>query len=194
MRFTVSNVAFIFSLRRYNLVQHCVMVEPCIAPAELTATLEALGKAAQRPGAPDGLAQLVEQARAKGEGRSSGGGEGSGSVSPNRGGPPREAPDPVGLRETVAQHFDEWARVQDLPAGDAATSAFLHSLAQGRLLHDDTQERFLRILVELAVTHCLGSEAAAGAPPPGTAPQLSFVAVDAYVRLVALLCRRSGRA
>jgi CCR4-NOT transcription complex subunit 1 len=178
-----------------HLVQHCVIVDPCVAPAELAATLDALGKAAQRPGAPDGLAQLVEQARAKGEknggGASSDGGGGKGGG--GSGGPPRELPDPVGLRETVAQHFDDWARVQDLPAGDAATSAFLQSLALGRLLHDDTQERFLRILVELAVTHCLGSEASAGLPPPGApAAQLSFVAVDAYVRLVALLCRRAG--
>ena len=73
-------------------------------------------------------------------------------------------------------------------------AAFLEKLVKGRLLQEDTQERFLRILVELAVTHCLGSEAAAGATPPGAAPQLSFVAVDAYVRLVALLCRRSGEA
>ena len=52
-----------------HLVQHCVIVEPCLAPAELTATLDALAKAAaQRPGtAPDGLAMLVEQARAKGD-------------------------------------------------------------------------------------------------------------------------------
>ena len=94
----------------------------------------------------------------------------------------------------MAQHFDEWARVQDLPAGDVAAAAFLEKLVKGRLLQEDTRERFLRILVELAVTHCLGSEAAAGATPPGAAPQLSFVAVDAYVRLVALLCRRSGEA
>jgi CCR4-NOT transcription complex subunit 1 len=68
----------------------------------------------------------------------------------------------------------------------------LTNLAKGRLLHEDTQDRFLRILVELAVTHCLGSEVSAGTPPPGAAPALSFVAVDAYVRLVALLCRRSS--
>lgn len=175
-----------------HLVQHCVIVEPCVAPAELTATLDALAKAAQQPGAPEGLAILVEQARAKGEKGGDGLGVGDDGSKGGRGGQPRELPDPVGLREMVAQHFDEWARVQDLPAGDAATSAFLQSLAQGRLLQDDTQERFLRILVELAVTHCLGSEAAAGAPSPGAASQLSFIAVDAYVRLVALLCRRAG--
>jgi len=165
-----------------HIVQHCVIVEPCVAPAELTATLDALAKACARPGAPENVAELVEQARAKGEKKEGGGG----------GGKSKELPDPVGLRETVAQHFDEWARVQDLPSGDAATATFLTNLAKGRLLHEDTQDRFLRILVELAVTHCLGSEVSAGTPPPGAAPALSFVAVDAYVRLVALLCRRSS--
>ena len=168
-----------------HLAQHCVIVEPCVAPADLSATLDALAEAARRPGAPEGLAKLVEQAKTKGEKKTDGDGERKGG---------RQIPDPVGLRETVAQHFDEWARVQDLPAGDPTAAAFLEKLAKGRLLQEDTQERFLRILVELAVTHCLGSEAAAGAPPPGAAPQLSFVAVDAYVRLVALLCRRSGEA
>ena len=168
-----------------HIAQHCVLVEPCVSPADVSATLDALTEAARRPGAPEGLAKLVEQAKTKGEKKTDGDGERKGG---------RQIPDPVGLRETVAQHFDEWARVQDLPAGDVAAAAFLEKLVKGRLLQEDTQERFLRILVELAVTHCLGSEAAAGATPPGAAPQLSFVAVDAYVRLVALLCRRSGEA
>ena len=109
-----------------------------------------------------------------------------------------QKPDPPGLRETVAQTFDEWARVQDLPAGDTTTSVFVENLAKGRLLHgDDAQERTARILAELAMTHCLGSEippASGGmsvtAGPPGSPSRLSYVAVDAFVRLVAALCRR----
>ena len=163
--------------RAVRLARRRVAATARRAPAE--------ARAARHPGAPEGLAKLVEQAKTKGEKKTDGDGERKGG---------RQIPDPVGLRETVAQHFDEWARVQDLPAGDVAAAAFLEKLVKGRLLQEDTQERFLRILVELAVTHCLGSEAAAGATPPGAAPQLSFVAVDAYVRLVALLCRRSGEA
>ena len=97
-------------------------------------------------------------------------------------------PDPAGLREKVAAHFDEWARVQDLPPTDAASVAFMQRLVDSRLLAEDTQERFLRILVELAVTHCLGSEVPSSTPRASS--QLSFAAIDAYVRLVTRLVRR----
>ena len=138
---------------------------------------------------------LVERARAAGDAASSKKppGTSGGLFDPQK-------PDPPGLRETVAQTFDDWARVQDLPAGDTTTSVFVENLAKGRLLHgDDAQERTARILAELAMTHCLGSEipnssstgmSTQGAGPPGSPSRLSYVAVDAFVRLVAALCRR----
>ena len=61
------------------------------------------------------------------------------------------------------------------------------------------EARTARILAELAMTHCLGSEipnssstgmSTQGAGPPGSPSRLSYVAVDAFVRLVAALCRR----
>ena len=166
------------------LVQHCVLVEPCVQPAELGATLVALAVAATGPGAPHGLAKLCEQARAKGDSKKPTGGS---LFDPQK-------PDPPGLRETVAQTFDEWAKVQDLPAGDTTTATFIETLGKGRLLQgDDAQERTARILAELAMNHCLGSESPHGqltAGPPGSASALSYVAVDAFVRLIALLCRR----
>ena len=97
-------------------------------------------------------------------------------------------PDPAGLREKVAAHFDEWARVQDMPPTDVASVAFMQRLVESRLLAEDTQERFLRILVELAVTHCLSSEVPSVTPQASS--QLSFAAIDAYVRLVIRLVRR----
>ena len=177
-----------------HLVRHCVLVEPCVEPTELGGTLDALAKAATRATAPEGLAVLVERARAAGDAASSSKkppGTSGGLFDPQK-------PDPPGLRETVAQTFDDWARVQDLPAGDTTTSVFVENLAKGRLLHgDDAQERTARILAELAMTHCLGSElppASGGmsvtAGPPGSPSRLSYVAVDAFVRLVAALCRR----
>ena len=107
---------------------------------------------------------------------------------PPSGAHPHGQPDPAGLREKVAAHFDEWARVQDLPVTDAANVAFMQRLVESRLLAEDTQERFLRILVELAVTHCLGSEVPSATPQASS--QLSFAAIDAYVRLVTRLVRR----
>ena len=137
-----------------HLVRHCVLVEPCVEPTELGGVLDALAKAATRATAPEGLAVLVERARAAGDAASSKKppGTSGGLFDPQK-------PDPPGLRETVAQTFDDWARVQDLPAGDTTTSVFVENLAKGRLLHgDDAQERTARILAELAMTHCLGSE------------------------------------
>jgi CCR4-NOT transcription complex subunit 1 len=99
------------------------------------------------------------------------------------------------MREQVAKHFDEWARVSELPSGDGAVETFLASLAKSNLTREENRERFARILVELAVTHCLGSETpkvsdtkSGGVSEP---TRLSFVAVDAFVRLIASLCRRA---
>jgi hypothetical protein len=47
---------------------------------------------------------------------------------------------------------------------------------------DDMTDRFLRIMTNLAVSHSLGNETSAQRPS-----QLSYLALDAYVRLVVLL-------
>jgi CCR4-NOT transcription complex subunit 1 len=91
------------------------------------------------------------------------------------------------MRERVASHFDEWARVQDLPPGDDRSVMFLQRLERTTFLREDAQEGFLRVLVELAVTHCLGSEKK---NQGGEESSMSFAAVDAYCRLVTRLARR----
>ena len=147
------------------LAQHCVLVEPCVTHEELRATLDALAAAAPRDSSPVGLARLVERARAAGEKKDP---YNASLSSPGQNAGRDASTDPPGLRETVAKLFDEWARVADLPAGDAAIETFLVGLANSELLqNDEQQERFLRILVELAVTHCLGSESAKGGAGAG---------------------------
>ena len=97
--------------------------------------------------------------------------------------------DPPGLRERTAAMFEEWARVADNPSGDEQQLALAQQLAHAGLLHcDETTERLLRILVELAVAHCLSSEPPRDATTPG-APPLNFAAVDACARLVLLLVK-----
>jgi len=93
------------------------------------------------------------------------------------------------MRERVAGHFDDWARVQDLPPGDERSAAFLQRLESASFLREDAQEGFFRVLVELAVTHCLGSEKKNR--QLGEESTMSFAAIDAYVRLVTRLARRS---
>ena len=56
-------------------------------------------------------------------------------------------------------------------------------------------DRFLRIMIQLAVQHCLRSEAQALAAQPPGAPRpaaLNFVAVDACVRLMVCLVQQHG--
>lgn len=54
---------------------------------------------------------------------------------------------------------------------------------------DALTDRFLRILTELAMTHCLASEAG---PAPGRGITYSFAAIDAYVRLMCTLIGSHG--
>ena len=56
---------------------------------------------------------------------------------------------------------------------------------------DELTDRFLRILTELAVTHCLSGESGAVTMRPGL---LYFVAIDAYVRLLVLLINGEHKA
>ena len=116
------------------------------------------------PGAPPPLPPDGPAAEGATEGAQEVGKDAAASKVPPSSGGAQGQPDPAGLREKVAAHFDEWARVQDLPPTDAASVAFMQRLVDSRLLAEDTQERFLRILVELAVTHCLGSEVPSSTP------------------------------
>ena len=68
--------------------------------------------------------------------------------------------------------------MQDLPPGDDRSVMFLQRLERTTFLREDAQEGFLRVLVELAVTHCLGSEKK---NQGGEESSMSFAAVDAVL-------------
>ena len=55
---------------------------------------------------------------------------------------------------------------------------------------EELTDRFLRILTDLAVTHCLTGESSTMTMRPGL---LYFVAVDAYVRLLTMLITGHAR-
>ena len=122
-----------------HLVRHCVLVEPCVEPTELGGTLDALAKACD---AGDGARGARRPRRAR---ESRGRRRRAKSPRERAAGSSTRKPDPPGLRETVAQTFDDWARVQDLPAGDTTTSVFVENLAKGRLLHGDDARRNARL-------------------------------------------------
>jgi CCR4-NOT transcription complex subunit 1 len=201
------------------LLQRAVLsADPCLAPSQLSATLEALAAAATaRPGpSAEPYAALVEAAyAARGPAPASlapaaAAGDAARSAAAAAAAAARKEPprprdrggaaagrvaDPPGLRDTVATHFDEWARVCDAPAGDALYTSFFSGLAaSGLVTGDEAQLRTFRILTELAVAHCLGSEPAAPPSTPGAPPVLNFAAVDAYGRLASALARHYGEA
>ena len=70
-------------------------------------------------------------------------------------------------------------------------SEFSSSAASCGVQGDELTDRFLRILTELAVTHCLSGESGVVTMRPGL---LYFVAIDAYVRLLVLLINGEHRA
>eukprot|EP00218_Dolichomastix_sp_CCMP3274_P016752 CAMPEP_0170132442 /NCGR_PEP_ID=MMETSP0033_2-20121228/245_1 /TAXON_ID=195969 /ORGANISM="Dolichomastix tenuilepis, Strain CCMP3274" /LENGTH=2427 /DNA_ID=CAMNT_0010367803 /DNA_START=38 /DNA_END=7318 /DNA_ORIENTATION=- len=193
-----------------SLVQRCVVQETLVPAAEFSSVLDLLAKFATRQGVPEAVGQLVDQARAIARKQAleqssttptgAAGPVAPGSLVAEADGKPVPAPkrkhavepDPPGLREQVAAHFDEWAGVCEAPAGDAAYTTFVTGLHSAGLLHPpEAQERFFRILTELAIAHCLasGEAAAAQAPPNAPPPPLNYAAIDAYGRLVLMLGR-----
>jgi CCR4-NOT transcription complex subunit 1 len=107
----------------------------------------------------------------------------------------REKADPQGLHQQVAGLFEEFARRCMAAPDDKVHSVFVQQLRSTGLLNlDDTTDRMLRILVELAVQHCLQNESAGppradGSLLPGP---LSFLAVDPLVKLVVCLTTQHG--
>lgn len=198
------------------LVQTCVFQEPGVSASELYNLIEALGKAAQRPGSPESLQQLIEDVRnvssnAAGQNASSIGKEEKARQSrdkkaiPGRLGANRDdnkltsrdggSADPAGFREQVGSLFEDWARICDSPGvNDKAYAVYISQLQQsGMLKGDDISDRFFRVLTELSVQHCLASEISVPVSLPLPSQQmtqgLSFTLIDMYSKLVVLLVK-----
>ena len=67
-----------------HIAQHCVLVEPCVSPADVSATLDALAEAARRPGARMGMGSALVESVKTGRRRSDGDGERRGWASEPR--------------------------------------------------------------------------------------------------------------
>lgn len=198
-----------------NLVQTLVIHEPGVSSLELYNVIDALGKLAQRPGSPESLQQLVEIARnntanatsltaftANKEDKARQSRDKkvlSGHTLTNREdyNVAESAADPVGFHDQVSLLFSEWCRMCEVPAtNDTAYSHHISQLHQhGLLKGDDITERFFRILMEISVAHCLTGEQATTPLILQSSQQfqhLSFVVVDAYVKLVVLVLKYSS--
>lgn len=87
----------------------------------------------------------------------------------------------------VVALFEEWIRsaVVNEP-GDRVHAAFMTQLRNSGLLKMDAMtDRFLRLLVDIAVSHCLGTDGMSSGSR--AEPAHTFIAVDALVKLVVCL-------
>ncbi|KAH8935189.1 hypothetical protein BDL97_17G016600 [Sphagnum fallax] len=199
------------------LVKTCVIDDAGVSNTEFYNVIEALGKLAAQQGSPESLQQLVEIAKSTSSASSGQGGSSIGKDDKARltkdkkllssrnaglrddgkvGSRDMAAGDPAGLRDQVALLFDEWARICDSPgSNDKAYAVYLSQLQHlGMLKGDDSSDRFFRILVELAVAHCLNTELQLPSSGPGGEPRqqggnLSFAAIDMFAKLVILLVK-----
>eukprot|EP00850_Spirogloea_muscicola_P015627 SM000121S26024 [mRNA] locus=s121:298001:312953:- [translate_table: standard] len=181
------------------LVKTCVIQESVVSAAELYNVIELLGKIAQRPGAPESLQQLVELARSA---NAAAGQALTANIKDDKGRPSQKrvlAARPAGTKDDaplpesptlqqVVVFFDDWARICDLPSGDNAHALYISQLQQaGMLKGDDMSERFFRLLMELAVGHCLSSELSHSSGVTQGAQGLSYTAIDMYGKLICVL-------
>ncbi|KAF3780626.1 CCR4-NOT transcription complex subunit 1 [Nymphaea thermarum] len=198
------------------LVQSLVAQELGVSASEFQTLLDALGKLSMRTGLPESLQQLVEIARNPSNAASqptvlSGSLDKaklirdkkvqplSRAVASREGAYPTPtesvAADSAAFREQVAYLFTEWGRVCESPgSNEAAYLSYLSQLQQrGILKGDDVSDSFFRILMEIAVSHCLNLDGVSPSliPLQGAhhVQNLSFTAVDMYAKLVFLLVK-----
>eukprot|EP00217_Crustomastix_stigmatica_P006653 CAMPEP_0183795892 /NCGR_PEP_ID=MMETSP0803_2-20130417/5376_1 /TAXON_ID=195967 /ORGANISM="Crustomastix stigmata, Strain CCMP3273" /LENGTH=2386 /DNA_ID=CAMNT_0026040399 /DNA_START=42 /DNA_END=7202 /DNA_ORIENTATION=- len=160
------------------LLLHCITVDSFISAAELPKTFDSVATLRGQHSSFDKLNLLLEQTLSHSQSTRKADSDTYRQIH-NRGTTERLPP---GTREQVAQLFDEWAHVCELSAGEARYTTYFAGLqASGMLSSEHSQERFFRILTEMAVAHCLGSEHKNSS---GQVSQLNFAAIDALVLLI----------
>ncbi|TKY68978.1 CCR4-NOT transcription complex subunit 1 [Spatholobus suberectus] len=192
-----------------SLLQILVIEEPKVI-SELHNLVDALAKLATKPGCPESLPHLLEMiknpaalsssnAGKEDKARQSRDNKGPGLLPANReefNSVDSIEPDPAGFREQVSMLFTEWYRICELPgANDTASAHFILQLHQNGLLKgDDLTDRFFRLLMELAVAHCLSTEMInSGSLQSQPLQAMSFLAIDIYAKLVFSILKGSNK-
>ncbi|XP_050387579.1 uncharacterized protein LOC126803899 isoform X2 [Argentina anserina] len=185
-----------------SLVQ-TLAIEDFKVISELQNVVEALNKAAAKPGSPESLQQVVEFIKNPAANLTAGVNVGKDDKA--RQSREKKAPvhspgsreefsivdsaesDPPGFRDQVSSLFSEWYHFWELPGANENNCAHLIlNLHSSGMLKDDLMERFFRLLTELTVAHCLSSEVmnSGTLQTPQQVQSLSFLAIDAYAKLV----------
>ncbi|XP_028804636.1 CCR4-NOT transcription complex subunit 1 isoform X2 [Neltuma alba] len=199
-----------------SLLQTLVIEEPKVI-SEFHNLVDALAKLSTKPGSPESLQQLVEMIKNPAANAASLSAIGTGKEDKNKQSRDKKSPgalasreefnsvesvepDPAGFREfreQVSMLFADWYRICDLPgANDAAATHFILQLHQNGLLKgDDITDRFFRVLMELAVAHCLSSEVinSGALQSPQQMHTMSFLAIDIFAKLVYTILKGSSK-
>mmetsp|Transcript_10455 Transcript_10455/g.28626 ORF Transcript_10455/g.28626 Transcript_10455/m.28626 type:complete len:1846 (+) Transcript_10455:184-5721(+) len=189
-----------------GLLQSCVLgPDPCMSTNEITASIDMLSKLAVRVSGGQGVLTMISQARqvslarsgpSSATGMASGMGSGMSSTQALPTGTPGLAAgrpqDSPHLVPSVMKAFDQWARLLEENICDRAHNDFVKGLRETGLLGDDeTNDKFFRVMTQLAVTHCLRSEVQSSVSQ-GRPGAVNFVAIDAFVRLMVTLVLYHG--
>ena len=170
----------------FQLMQSCILgPDPCLSTLDIASSLELLVKLAARLGGSASVLALINQARQVSSSRAAQQPTGPvGSLT---------RPQDAHLVPSVMKAFDQWARLLEENPSDKLHSAYIKSLKESGLLGDEgTNDKFFRIMTQLAVTHCLRSDAQSGMQAQGRLAPLTFVAIDAHVRLMVTLVAYHG--
>ena len=173
-----------------GLLQSCVLgPDPCLSTNDITSSIDMLSKLAVRVSGGQGVLTMISQARQVSLARSASGmGTPGQPAGAGAGAPPAARPqDPPHLVPSVMKAFDQWARLLEENICDRSHNEFVKGLRDTGLLGDDeTNDKFFRVMTQLAVTHCLRSEVQSGVSQ-GRPGAVNFVAIDAFVRLMVTL-------
>lgn len=166
-----------------GLLQTCVLgSEPCLSTTDIASSLEMLSKIAVRVTGGQGVLTLINQARQVSTARSS-----AQTTAPGR------PQDPPHLVPSVMKAFDQWARLLEENTKERSHNALIKSLRDSGLLGDEEKnDKFFRVMTQLAVTHCLRSEVQTGGTAHSRSGTINFVAIDAHVRLMVTLVLYHG--
>ena len=182
-----------------SLIDQCLLKERTVVASDCKELLTSLAQLAQAGQAPEGLIPLLEQVHATALAAAAAAGGGAGAAAAAKPSRPvvEEEVDPAvaRMREQVTPLWEEWLAICEQPnQSDKAYAAFLQSLATaGYLLHNETGERFLRVLCEFALSASttVASEAVAAlaaSQGEGGKP-INFVPLDALSKLVLLMVK-----
>jgi len=173
------------------VVQQCLVERRCASTGDCAGLLDALAKVAQNlRKAPDHLVKLLDVARNMARAASGVQAGAAAAAKPvmtaaNLAPVPvksKDAPDPAGLKEQVANVLDMWTMQVQTKDDRSVIKCMTMIIQHGWLKGDDISERFFRLLVTVAMERCSAALVDASARPAA-----AYVQADSLAKLMRFL-------